>query len=81
MIFYGISNGDMTRIATLSEEESCEEIRFTNEELDYLEQCLSKHFYSIGGMPEIIISCYEKIQKLKENKGEKSKGLKQWKKQ
>ena len=71
MIFYGMSNGDYTSIATLSEEESGEEIKFTNEELDYLEQCLSKHFYSIGGMPEIIISCYEKIQKLKELNNEK----------
>lgn len=39
---------------------------FTLEELELLDQCLSKHFYSINGMPDIVVSCAVKIQKLKE---------------
>ena len=39
---------------------------FTLEELELLDQCLSKHFYSISGMPNTVVSCAEKIQKLKE---------------
>jgi hypothetical protein len=38
---------------------------FTYEELELLERCLSKYFYEIKGTPEIVISCYEKIQKQK----------------
>ena len=39
---------------------------FTLEELELLDQCLSKHFYSISGTPNTVVSCAEKIQKLKE---------------
>lgn len=39
---------------------------FTWEELELLDLCLSKYFYDINGVPNIVITTYEKIQKLKE---------------
>ena len=44
-----------------------ENISFTLEELELLEKCLSKYFFDIGGIPEVVISCEKKIIKLKEN--------------
>jgi hypothetical protein len=41
-------------------------MNFTYEELELLERCLSKYFYEIEGTPEIVISCYNKIQMKKE---------------
>lgn len=38
---------------------------FTYEELELLERCLSKYFYDVEGTPEIVVSCYNKIQKKK----------------
>lgn len=43
---------------------------FTLEELELLEKCLSKYFFDIGGIPEVVISCEEKIIKSKERSGE-----------
>lgn len=43
-----------------------ENISFTLEELELLEKCLSKYFFDIGGIPKVVISCEEKIIKLKE---------------
>ena len=50
-----------------------ENISFTLEELELLEKCLSKYFFDIGGIPEVVISCEEKIIKLKESSGESFK--------
>jgi hypothetical protein len=38
---------------------------FTYEELDFLERCLSKYFFDIHGTPEIVVNCYNKMQKQK----------------
>jgi len=43
-------------------------IDFTQEEIELLLQCLSAHFFQIGGMPETVVSCVEKLQDVCENK-------------
>ena len=39
---------------------------FTNEEIELLGQCLSRHFYMISGVPQTVLSCMEKLNKLKQ---------------
>lgn len=40
-------------------------IYLTNEEIELLEQCLSKYFYDIDGTPDMVISCAEKLREAK----------------
>lgn len=40
------------------------ENQFTHEELEILGQCLSKHIYTIGGVPDVVLKCGEKIVNL-----------------
>ena len=42
------------------------DINFTLEEIELLEKCLTKYLYFVGGSPSDVISCAEKLQKLKE---------------
>lgn len=64
---YGI--GDEEEAYEELQKDVTEQVKFTLEELELLEQCLSKFLYSVGGMPDVAISCAEKLIKLKgENK-------------
>ena len=57
--------GDAVEAYEELQKEVAKQIKFTPEELELLEQCLSKYLYSVGGMPDVAISCAEKLIKLK----------------